>query len=230
MTYDLTILCIMRDSLGYLDRCIAQVNSAFEHYPHCHFIVCEGDSADGTKQRLAQIAADGDTEVRGDVTVCELDLNWTTPRGNVNHPSRWRQLEAAWNECLKHLEPTRYAVCVESDLIWTPDILNKMIAHLEAGRGDVMLPMLMRDTPVMGHYFYDINAFRLNGVNFSNYPPLHPDFRPDEQGLLQLDTGGGMLVMKGETLSNATWKNQCVLHYAEGKKVVCDTRSEILHP
>lgn len=236
MTYELTILCIMRDSLSYLDRFIAQVNGAFDAHQPAHLIICEGNSVDGTKERLAQIVADGDGEVHGDVTICELDLDWQTPKGNINHPSRWRILETAWNECLKYLEPTRYAVCVESDLIWDGLMVDKMIHRLDLGIADVMCPMLMRETPVMGKYFYDTNAFRLDGQNFQNYPPYHPALNDPERLLgnekhfLRLDTGGGMLVTRGDTLAKATWKNQCVLHWPEGARVICDIREEILHP
>lgn len=227
--YELTILCIMRNSLGYMDRFLSQVNYVFQRFEPAHLIICEGDSDDGTKQRLAQIAAHDDDTVHGDVTVVELDTGKPLMGGNVNHPSRWWTLEVAWNECIKHLEPTKYAVCVESDLIWSPDVLSKMIAHLDAGKGDVLAPMLMRENAITGKYFYDTNGDRLHGINFSNYPPYHPEW-DDNQQFMQLDVAGGMLVMKGETLNKATWKDQCTLHYAEGTKVVLDTRSEILHP
>lgn len=226
--YELTILCIMRNSLGYLDRFLSQVNYVFQRFEPAHLIICEGDSDDGTKEWLRQIANISNDRVHGDVTVVELDTGKPLMGGNVNHPARWWQLEVAWNECIKHLEPTRYAVCVESDLIWSPDVLSKMVAHLDAGKGDVVCPMLMRDNPITGKYFYDTNAWRLGGENFVNYPPLHSKWTGDP--FMQLDTAGGMLVMRGETLKTATWKNQCVLHYADGTRVVADTTAEILHP
>jgi hypothetical protein len=227
--YDLTIFCLMRDSMGYMDRFISQVNSAFAHFERCHLVITEGDSVDGTKERIAQLATDGDTTVNGDVTVVELNMQNARWPGNANHPNRWYALETAWNTNIQQLEPTRYAVCVESDLIWDWPVLEKMIQHLEAGVGDVVLPLLMRDTPQTGVYFYDTNAFRLNGVNFANQAPYHPEWRDDAE-FMRLDTGGGMLVMRGETLSKAVWKKQCVLHYAEGTHVVCDVRERIMHP
>lgn len=226
--YDLTIFSLMRDSLGYFNRYIEQVNAAFDHFKHCRLVICEGDSIDGTKERLAQIASDGDGEVHADVTVITMDQG-NLPLGNADHPGRWHFLEHAWNTNLSQLEPTKYAVCVESDLIWDWPILKKMIDHLEAGRGDVMLPMLMRDTPITGKYFYDCNAYRLHHIHFGNYKPYHPDWK-DGESFMQLDTGGGLLVMRGETLSKAVWKHNCVLHYRPGTKVTVDTTAEIYHP
>lgn len=226
-TYNLTILSIMRDSLGYFDRYLAQVNDAFSHFERCHLILCEGDSVDGTKARLAQIADAADTTVNGDVTVTTLDQG-NPLMGHADHPRRWFALENAWNENLKHLEPTQYAVCVESDLIWAWPVLDKMIKRLDAGDGDVLCPLLMRDTPASGLYFFDTNAFRLHGQNFANYPPYHAELVADR--LLTLDTGGGMLVTRGETLAKATWKDKCVLHWPDGARVVCDTAERIYHP
>ena len=227
--YELTILCIMRNSTGYLDRFVSQVNAVFDAHQPAHLIITEGDSDDGTKERLAQIAAHDDNTVHADVTVVELDTGKPMMIGSANHPARWWMLETAWNECLRHLEPTKYAVCVESDLIWSPNVLEKMLTHLDAGKGDVVLPMLMGETPSRGHYYYDIHANKAGGISFQNYPPYHPSLKPDEQ-FLTLDHGGGMLVTYGETLSKAHWANECILQWPMGMHIVMDTQAEILHP
>lgn len=228
--YDLTILSIMRDSAEYLPRYIAQVNDAFDRFGgKCHLVITEGDSIDGTKARLARLAEPDNDEVHGDVTVVELDLKNAKMAGNPDHPNRWHALECAWNTNLQHAEPTRYAACVESDLIWSADVLFKMIDELDAGCGDVVAPLLMRDTHVSGKYFYDVNAFKSSGRKFQNLPPYHPDWS-NSQRFMPMDTVGGMIAMRGDTLKSAVWRNNCVLHFSEGTRVVCDTQTEILHP
>ena len=226
--YDLTILALMRDSMGYFSRFIEQVNGVFSRSKHNHLIITEGDSVDGTKDRLADLASNGNLLVNADVTVVVLDTG-TQAMGSSNHPTRWRNLELAWNTNLSQLEPTRYAICVESDLIWSLQVAGQMIDFLDDNVGDVMCPKLMCSTPQQGHYWYDTNAFRLNGKNFQNFKPYHPDWNNDER-FMKLDTGGGMLVTYGKHLERATWKNQCVLHFPEELRVICDTQSEILHP
>lgn len=226
--YDLTILCLMKDSMEYIPRFLAQVNSAFEHFERCHLIVCEGDSKDGTKEYLANLAQPDNKDVKGDVTVVELNINGPS-WGSVSSPTRWWALEQCWNANLKQLEPTKYAVCIESDLIWEWPTMKALIGWLDTNQGDVFLPLLMRSTPITGKYFFDTNAFRLHGQNFQNYKPYHPEF-DETKRFMQLDTGGGMLVTHGDLLSKAIWKSQCVLHWPEGTHVICDTQLEILHP
>lgn len=226
--YDLTILALIKDSMTYLPRFLAQVNSAFEHFERCHLILCEGDSIDGSKEYLNVLARTDNDDIKGDVTIIELNIkgpSW----GSVSSPSRWWALEQSWNANLKELEPTKYAVCVESDLIWTWDTLKTEIGWLDTGTGDVFLPLLMRETPASGKYFYDTNAYRLHGQNFANYKPYHPEY-DETKRFMQLDTGGGMLVTHGDLLQKAVWKSQCVLHWPEGTRVICDTQMEIFHP
>lgn len=226
--YDLTILALIKNSMEYLPRFLAQVNSVFEHYERCHLILCEGDSTDGSKDYLSILAQPSNGDVKGDVTIIELNVNGPS-WGSISAPGRWWALEQCWNANLKELEPTKYAVCVESDLIWDWQTMKTLIGWLDSGQGDVFCPLLMRDTPTTGHYFFDTNAFRLHGINFQNYQPYHPEWE-DGKRFMQLDTGGGMLVTHGDRLAKATWKSQCVLHWPEGTRVVCDKNLEILHP
>src|SRR5579859_6757463 len=204
---DLTILSIMRNSTPYLSRYLSQLSSAFAHFHYPHLVVCEGDSDDGTRERLESL------DLRANFTLLRLDTGgplWPS----VSHPSRWRQLETVWNACLDALEPTRIAVCVESDLIWDWPTLEALITHVENGLCDVACALVMRDTPQTGLYFYDTNAFTRDGAHFSNYLPYHPALAGGER-FVELDTGGGMLVTTYATLRRARWKDQCVLRSEE---------------
>jgi hypothetical protein len=206
---DLTILSIMRNSLGYLARYQAQVNAAFAHFERPHLILCEGDSDDGTKAALEQL------EVAGDFTLLELNTGgplWPS----ISHPSRWRQLELAWNTCLSGLEPTEIAVCVESDLIWDWPTA-------------VACPLLLRQTPATGLYFYDTNAFCTDGQHFRNAWPYHPALGGGER-FIALETGGGMLVTTDAWLRRARWEDACVLHFPLDASIRLDSSLAIYHP
>jgi hypothetical protein len=118
---------------------------------------------------------------------------------------------------------------VESDLIWDWPTLETLIAHVEARFCQVACALLMRDTPQTGLYFYDTNAFRKDGQNFSNYRPFHPALQGGDR-FVELDTGGGMLVCTYPALRRARWKDQCVLHFEPGTPVVLDTQLQVFHP
>lgn len=222
--YDLTIFSIFRDSAHYLERYAQQVKTAVAHAAQAHLVWLEGDSLDDTPVRLQELSE----TLEADVTLVKFDTGgpyWPS----INHPDRWRQLEACWNRALKYLEPTRMAVCVESDLIWDWPTLEGLVSLVDSGCCEVACPMLMRSTPQTGPYFYDTNAFTKDGQHFTNGLPYHPALRSGER-FVTLDTAGGLLVSTGAQLSRARWRDQCVLHFAPNARIVLDSQLRIFHP
>jgi hypothetical protein len=214
--------------MSYLSRYLHQVRTAFtvDRVQQAHLILCEGNSTDGTKTRLEALTVAEYGEINGDVTVITMDTT-AAQFSSVDHPLRWRNLEHAWNTNLAHIEPSEFVVCVESDLIWDATVLHRMLAHLEAGVADVICPMLWHDEPRTK--FYDTNAFVLpDGRHFQNFDPVIPDH--DGSQFVTLKTGGGMLVMRGETAKLAQWRDRCRMHFPDGVKVVTDTTERIYHP
>lgn len=222
--YDITFLSILRDSTPYLARYGDQLASALVHFERGHVIWVEGDSTDDTQARLRALGE----ALPADVTLVECTTHgphWPSS----DHPARWRQLETVWNTALSQLQSTRWAVCVESDLIWDWPTLQALLEHLEADRADVVCPLLLRDTPQTRLYFYDTNAFCKDGQHFNNYPPYHPALSCGDT-LVTLDTGGGMLVTRGTWLTLARWRNRCVLHFPVQARIALDTTRCIYHP
>lgn len=125
-TYDITFLSILRDSTGYLDRYSRQLRQTLAQFEHSHVIWVEGDSTDDTPAQLRALAE----TLPARVTLAECPTHgpyWPS----IDHPQRWQQLEYVWNTALRYLEPTRWAVCVESDLVWDWPTLAVLLADIK---------------------------------------------------------------------------------------------------
>lgn len=222
--YEVTILSIFRDSTPYLERYLAQVQSVVSLARSAHVIWLEGDSKDRTLEALERASE----SLSADVTLVQFDTHgpkWPS----IDHAQRWTQLESCWNQCLSYLEPTDIGICVESDLIWDMATLfeEMNIVSDPALRVDVVAPMMFSTAD--GH-FYDTNAFRRDGKNFSPWFPIIPGCNEPYPALVPCETVGGMVVAKGDKLAQAVWKNKCVLHFPEGTDVLADTTRCIYHP
>lgn len=220
--YHITIFSIIRQAMKYIDRYERQVRSVFEGSDDCRLVLCEGDSTDGTKERLKTL------DVGGKVDVITLDLGGPL-YPSVDDPARWKQLETCWNTCIEQIQPTRYAICVECDLIWSADTVERLMSHLLHEQCEVVCPMLMTVKPGHGLRFYDCNAFVKDGVHFESVYPYHPALTKGDQ-FVRLDTGGGMLVTTYFPLYHATWRDKCVLHFKPPARTMLDTQLAILHP
>ncbi len=141
---------------------------------------------------------------------------------SIDHPQRWRQLEVVWNTALAYLEPTTYAVCVESDLIWDVDTLLACIEQL--GEGDAVAPLLLK-----GDIFYDTHGFSRHGQPFSNGAPYIPDW-DGQPRLVACDSLGGLVVTTYPVLCRATWRDGCRLRFPRDVALYADTASVIYHP
>lgn len=218
----LTILSIMRNSKGYLDRYFQQIASLTKQFSMVQIIIVEGDSDDGTKQQLQNVALNSEF---WQLSVITLDMH-TPHYGSISHPDRWHNLETCWNKCmdvLKLLPITDYVACIESDLIWTPGVLLECVDNLTLGY-DVLCPMLFGQG-----VFHDTNGFRLKtGERFRNHPPIIPNW--NHQRFVELATGGGMLVMRYATALKGVWRDECRLHFPDEIKLATDTELRIYHP
>lgn len=225
--HDLTILSIFRDSADYLERYGRQVMAVMAAIPkwHFQFIWLEGDSRDDTRRILdvlwRDVRAAGATGMIG-------TYNHGGPAyPSIDNPDRWRQLAGVWNRNLDRLAPTRYAVCVESDLIWQPEDMLHCIGMIEAGMCDVAYPLLMlRDT----EQFYDTHAYKaLDGSPWSAWAPYAPGWRGERY--VPVREAGGMVVATGAVMQEARWgDDDCVLHFPAGTRCLVDMHTRIRHP
>lgn len=232
--FELSIFSIFRQSESYLDRYLKQVFTTFlQNGGKCHAIWLEGDSSDQTYAKLSEAKAKFES-VGHAVTLIKYDLNgphWPA----INHSNRWLQLSTCWNKCLGSLQPTKIGICVESDLIWDPRVVPELIAKIDDTH-HVLYPMLMDDI-IEGsseeETFMDIWGFSRGGKKFSKTAPYWPDDEKltEEDDLLQIETGGGMIVTTYPHLVNAKWDDSCcILKFSEGTNLFMDRTLKIYHP
>ncbi|MCX6989946.1 MAG: hypothetical protein NTX49_02600 [Chlamydiae bacterium] len=232
--FDLTIFSIFRTSESYLDRYHKQVLEAFYiNGGKCHAVWLEGDSEDQTFTKLAEaktlFESYGHT-----VTIIKFDLkgpHWPA----INHIYRWQQLSACWNKCLEYKQLTKIAICVESDLIWDPKIIKSLISKLDASH-HVIYPMLMdekKSDSTEELTFMDIWGFSRGDQKFSKtFPYWATDHNLiEEEELLEIQTGGGMIVTTYPYLQTASWDPSCcILKFGNKSKLFMDKTLKIYHP
>src|SRR3989304_9174143 len=231
---DLTILSIFRQSSSYLARYFSQIEKAFQLSDgRCHALWLEGDSTDDTCALLAQKKRE--LEQMGHlVTIVKNDLRkelWPS----VKNAKRWNQLAACWNKCLGSLLPSKIAVCVESDLIWDPSIIQKIVPKLDKEH-QVIAPMLLLDKSkeVMGEWwFYDTWGFSRGKHKFRLTNPYWKRMKHlrHEKELLEVSTAGGLLGSTYDVYHKSKWDLEtCILSYPQGTKVFLDKTLQIYHP
>jgi hypothetical protein len=146
----------------------------------------EGDSTDQTWKALNNNLQAGDVLLK-----CE--------HGGPYYPSqiipmRWRQLALCCNVAITAATRDNvngeHVVYMESDLIWGPPTILKLLAHLDHGR-DAVAPMSMQ-----GARFYDIWGYHKDDRRFSPWPPYHPGIVAHE--LTEIDSAGSCIAMRAE--------------------------------
>lgn len=232
--YELTILSIFRDSQSYLARYLKQVEDTFGLFNKpCRGIWLEGDSNDATCTMLLEAKKHFET-LGHCIDLIKFETNgpyW--PEKNVKE--RWRQLASCWNTCLKHLSPSKICICVESDLLWEPNIILELASQLDE-KHRVICPMLFIENSekLLGDYwFYDTWGFSRENKRFHPMKPYWPKASSlmEEERLLELSSGGGMLVASFETMSKASWdESSCILQFAANCSVFMDKTKAIFHP
>lgn len=192
-----------RDSTPYLDRYVAQVNELGRmitaRRDRFAMVWGEGDSADNTLERLI-VAAQG--------------IPWPVHRvdcthggghyGSVDLPERFRQLAYVGRQIFATVPPgADVVIYVESDLIWQPLTIIKLIEHLTlppppgVGPMAAVAPAVLLDRrgwPPTS--WYDTLAFVADGQHFTHRRPWHP--ATVGQTRIQLDTAGSCLAMRAD--------------------------------
>lgn len=120
-------------------------------------VAVEGDSIDNTYEALQAT----------DSTVLKVEHGGPY-FPSVDNPLRWRQLgsvcEVALTAAVRDLAPDEPTVYVESDLVWEPEMMVRLVDHLSLF--PAVAPMSMH-----GDRFYDTWGHRYRGEGFRSYPP-----------------------------------------------------------
>lgn len=186
-------------------------------------IAVEGDSTDRTRDDLIATARRYNLDI--DLVTRNHGGPWF---GSTESPTRMAALSMVGNGIL---ESVRYdddvLVYVESDLIWAPEMIRRLIGSLGLGR-DVIAPM-----PFAGECFYDIWAFRVNGTRFGPFAPYYSKLRLDAP--TPVDSVGSCLVMRADVARSTRMTDGAIVEFcanarAQGYKIFCDARERIHHP
>lgn len=180
-----------------VDR-VAHLLAKAETYPNLRWVWVVGDSRDDTTRALSdlcygypvRIVDIGDTGIEGD-----------------DHPSRLRRLGETANEWWNWIDDADYVIVHESDIVSPPDVVNRLVAHAEAGRCPIAgWPVLELQGQKL---FYDTWAYRKDGVRFTNNPPYHACYRPDEP--FEVDSFGTMYLFDAADVPLVRFEDGAVL-------------------
>lgn len=227
---NITLCSSFRTATGYLPRYLSQchdLDTLLYHAGHrLSFIWAEGDSTDSTQKMLHA------ARWRFKVTIVDAT------HGGPNFDSivsirRFAQLAYVANRVWELL-PTDADVVVwaESDLIWEPAMMVRLIERLQ----DVPCvgPMVMESPP--SNLYYDVWAHRRNGVQFTKQPPYHAELPLVPDWLLEMDSIGSIIAMRGE-VARAVYVpvedvlvGTCRMIRENGGSVWLDTGLKCYHP
>lgn len=190
----LAIGSAFRNSAGrQVDRWVHQVVSLRNYLHttrtmHVRGIAVEGDSKDKTRDYLVRAAA---------VDALELDLRTCNHGGPVfgstEDPRRMSSLSEVGNEILEGVRDTDdFLLYVESDLLWSVETITYLLDTLAAEPDiDVLSPMIFA-----GVHFYDVWAFRKNGLRYGAFHPYHPNHEVATPLTRGMDSVGSCLLMR----------------------------------
>ena len=150
--------------------------------------------------------------------------------GSTESLQRMQALTGLMNFGLDHIRCGDSLVWyVESDLIWSADVVPRLYRSLRDGFADVVAPM-----PFAAGAFYDIWGFRKDGERFSPFHPYHRKL--DHHGLTEVDSVGSALLISGAVARDTRAKDDralvgfCDALRARGGRILVDARELIRHP
>ena len=218
-----------RNSAGaHLSRYIHQLDrfrvEALARGHHVRWIAAEGDSVDNTRMEILRFARQLPIELH--ITV---RAHGGPVFGSTEGADRMKALSYVGNGILENVGPDVDAlVYIESDLVWKPGTMLRLIDKLE-GDVDVVSPLIFA-----GEAFYDIWAFRKGGERFGPFAPFHPELHPTE--LTEVESAGSCLVMRGEVARTCRIVDDMALvgfcrdARAKGYNIYVDPTERIEHP
>ncbi len=174
---------------GYFEQVMSLRGALLKKGHTLRIIAAEGDSQDPTRSRLPMFA------VMANIHMQLLDVSHGGPWfGSVVSTERMQALSQIANSIFSEVRTLDdVLVYVESDLLWDSKTMMTLIqaAATRRKKFDVHVPMIFADAA-----FYDIWAYRKNGVAFDSQPPHHAEMNGDE--IVEVDSAGSCLVMSGE--------------------------------
>jgi hypothetical protein len=214
---------VWRDSATYVDRYASQV-AALREKEDVKVVAVEGDSRDNTFDLLTKQAF-------YHVLRCE---HGGPSFESKNNPQRWRQISlpcnVAMTAAIRLSEGREPIVYVESDLIWTADMIHGLVHDLE--KVPAVAPMCFRwSDPTM---FYDRWGYKgLGGTDFGHYPPWLPGLA---NTLVKIDSCGSCFALRAELAPYVEFSTQDLTRgvgrsiRAAGADLWLDPQLAVYHP
>jgi hypothetical protein len=229
---NVTLCSAFRNAEGYIGRYFDQLSALaialLDRGDHLYCVWGEGDHTDDTPHVLDAAARFFDSDI---VTVNHGGQDY----GSVVHPDRFANLSKVWNAIFERIPHDSDAVIVcESDLIWQPQTLLALLDHLAHVPAVSPMIVLERDGWPK-EYAYDRWAFWRNGVQIRSMPPYFDDLDGDPD-LVELDSGGSCMAMRGDVARRVTWppedvfRGLCRQIREGGDSVYLDMRLKVAHP
>lgn len=164
---------------------------------------------------------------------------------STEDPVRLKALSYVGNGGLEAVRDEDRVLYVESDLIWEPETITRLLLDLDMDEGtrcDVVAPLIVAGPPYEREdtggqprdVFYDIFVFRKDGDRFSPFWPYHR--RLNLGGLTHVDSAGSLLVMRGDVARNCRIIEDnallgfCKDVWAKGYFIACDARVKARQP
>jgi hypothetical protein len=223
-----TIASIFRDSVPQLDRYflqVAKLEAALGE--EVSLALCEGDSTDGTYDAIERHLVD---HANTDMLV---KVDHGGPKfGSVDHPQRWAQIALCCNAIMDGINPSGPVIYVESDLLWTPPVMERLLEDLSVYPAVAPMSMIRSGD---GFRFYDVWGFRgTDGERFTPHAPYHPDLA-DGAPLAKIASAGSCIAMQPQVAKVVRFgDNDCVLGLGRDINRVAslwiDTRVQVEHP
>lgn len=223
---NITIVSIFRNATHYLERYFEQMDALqkllMERGDSLYLLLGYGDSTDGTGEALWD-------ECANRFAAMLLDVSHGGPEfGSIEHPQRFKQLATIGNRLLNSIPPNADVVgIVESDLIWDAETLLRLIDH--TAHVPAIAPLVM-DGP---NSFYDVFAFRKNGLRFVKQPPYH-EWLSDR--MMHLDSAGSVLFVRADLARKARLSDDAaIVGFCEsirkhGGSIWLDPALSVAHP
>ena len=179
---------IFQNSESYIDRYARQISELRAAAPEHTFrlILAEGDGDDHSFEILKALY-DGSVQKK---------VHGGPLFTSVEDDVRFRQVSWVWESILGRVTPQDDVfIWIESDLVWEPKTILRLLQRLEEPGVDAVSPMCFYHG-----FHYDTWAFRgLDGVRFGNYPPYHTCMLENSpNGLYPISGFGSCIVMKAE--------------------------------
>lgn len=207
----ITVCSIFRNSETYLDRYFAQIDALRKHVK-VRLVGTWGDSTDDT---AALLHKHGGIEI-------EAFHHGGPNFGSVDNPARWDQIARVVCRTLDRVgDPGDALVWVESDLIWDPDTILRLLDDL--ARVPAAAPQVLADG---SDRWYDTWGYRQGGRLFSGFPPYWTDPADPETGLVKIDSSGSCFATRGDEWQ--TWSGHWP--YTAGGDLWLDPALTVRHP